>query len=216
MEAEQKAQVDPDKSWSEPERWAWAEIRAGKIADFHARHSELNPKEPKLDPKEPGGWDQTRKLSQAFLETILVDEPFKGAVPRQGVRIVGAWFEEPIDLDNSQIVPQLWLDQCRFERTVDFSSATLSSNLSFEGSRLPEANLSLAKVCGQVNMIGSTFTGTLDMNGLQVDGSLLMSDRARFAEVVLVGTRVGGQLSMDGYTIAGKIKNDSIDEDGSL
>ena len=94
MEAEQKAQMDPDESWSEPERWAWVEIRAGKIADFHARHS-------KLDPKEPEGWDQTRKLSQVFLETILLGEPFKGAVPRQGVRIVGAWFEEPIDLENA-------------------------------------------------------------------------------------------------------------------
>ncbi len=55
MEAEQKAQGHPDESWSKPERWAWEEIRAGKVADFHARHSELDPKEPKLDPKEPGG-----------------------------------------------------------------------------------------------------------------------------------------------------------------
>ncbi len=94
MEAEQKTQVDPDESWSEPERWAWAEIRVGRIADFHARHG-------KLDPKEPEGWDETRKLSQAFLESILVREPFKGAVPRQGVRIVGAWFEEPIGLENA-------------------------------------------------------------------------------------------------------------------
>ena len=42
MEAEQKVQGHPDESWSEAERWAWAEIRAGKIADFHARHSKLD------------------------------------------------------------------------------------------------------------------------------------------------------------------------------
>ena len=209
MEAEQKAQVDPDKSWSEAERWAWAEIRAGRISDFHARHG-------KLDPKEPGGWDETRKLSQAFLETILVREPFKGAVPRQGVRIVGAWFEEPIELENAQIVPQLWLDQCRFERTVDFGSATFSSHLSFEGSRLPEANLSHAKVCGQVNMSGSTFASELNMNGLQVDGNLFRFNGARFAEVDLGSARVKGQLSMIGSTFTGKLNMDSLQVDGNL
>ncbi len=52
--------------WSPAETWAWAEIRAGRIADFHARDGPLGSKDPK-------GWDDTRKLGQAFLETILLD-----------------------------------------------------------------------------------------------------------------------------------------------
>ena len=232
MEAEQKAQVDPDESWSEPERWAWAEIRAGKIADFHARLSEL-------DPNEPEGWDQTRKLSQAFLETILVREPFKGAVPRQGVHIVGAWFEEPIDLVNAQIVPQLWLDHCRFESPVDFSGATFSSDLSFDGStitgklkmnglqvdgdlvmrdgaRFAEVVLVGARVGDQLVMGGSTFTGKLNMNGLKVDGSLFMDDGARFAEVDLGSAKVGGHLAMHGSTFTGTLDMNGLKLDGSL
>ena len=232
MVAEPKAQVDPDESWSEPERWAWDEIRAGKIADFHARHS-------KLDPKEPGGWDQSRKLSQAFLETILVREPFKGAVPRQGARIAGAWFDEPIDLESAQIVPRLWLARCRFERTVDFGGATFSSNLSFEGStftgrlnmnelevegsllmdggaQFAEVILGGARVKGQLSMIGSTFNGTLNMNGLQVERGLLMRDGARFAEVDLRGAKVKDQLAMIGSTFTGTLNMDGLEVDGML
>ena len=59
----------PDE-WSDAEQWAWEEIRAGRIADFHKRYDQ------ELDPKKPDGWDSSqedRLLSNAFLVTILTE-----------------------------------------------------------------------------------------------------------------------------------------------
>ena len=113
-------------------------------------------------------------------------------------------------------MPQLWLDQCRFESTVGFGSATFSSHLFFEGSRLPGASLSHAKVYGLVNMRGSTFAGRLNMESLQVDGNLLMNDGAQFAEVVLRSARVSGQVNMRGSTFTGKLDMNVLQVERSL
>src|SRR4029453_2815681 len=80
----------PGPGWSEPEQWAWEEIRAGRIADFNAREGEL-------DPRKPDGWDGKRKLSPEFLKELLFRDPYRSAIPIEGVRIIGAWFAEPVD-----------------------------------------------------------------------------------------------------------------------
>jgi hypothetical protein len=48
-------------------------------------------------------------------------------------------------------------------------------------------------------------TGRLDMNGLQVDQSLHMSDKAEFAGVDLTAAHVGGQLVITGSRVTGKL-----------
>ena len=78
----------PSRQWSEPERWAWEEIQAGRIADFGGRYGI------ELDPKSPDGWDDGRKLSSGFLKEILFREPYRSAIPIEGVRIGGAWFPD--------------------------------------------------------------------------------------------------------------------------
>ena len=98
----------PHSDWKEPESWAWTEICEARIADFNARYG-------RLDPKEPEGWDDKRKLSQIFLETILHHETFRSAIPRQGARIVGAWFEDPIDLAHAKFPHVVWLEHSRFD-----------------------------------------------------------------------------------------------------
>ena len=41
----------PEDQWSEPEKWVWQEIRAGRIADFNAREGrEDAPLEPATNP----------------------------------------------------------------------------------------------------------------------------------------------------------------------
>jgi hypothetical protein len=54
-------------------------------------------------------------------------------------------------------------------------------------------------------MSESKFTGKLNMNGLQVESSLFMSDGAEFTEVVLAGASIGGQLSMIGSKFTGTL-----------
>jgi len=103
--------------WSDPEKRTWGEICEGRIADFSKR-TPMTSSDPHRDPSDPESserWGDDRKLSQAFLETILTHDPFRSAIPRQGARIVGAFFPEKIDLANAQIDHELWLDRSRFE-----------------------------------------------------------------------------------------------------
>ena len=60
------------------------------------------------------------------------------------------------------------------------------------------------------------FTGILIMDKLQVGSSLFMSNRAEFAEVVLVSAKVGGQLSMIASKFTGKLIMDKLEVEGSL
>ena len=182
------AEISAPEDCSKAETWAWAEIRAGRTADFNVRFGPLHPKTPE-------GWDDRRKLGQAFLKTILLDDPFRSAIPRQGVRIFGAWFPEPIDLENARVEHELELVHSRFEATV---------------------NLTDMKIRGLLSLGGSGFGGKLDMDRLQADSNLFMLGGAEFAEVVLGGARVGGQLDMTGSRFGGKLNMDSVQVDGSL
>ncbi len=181
-------EVSAPDHWSEAETWAWAEIRAGRPADFNARFGDL-------DPKDPEGWDDTRKLGQEFLETILLHAPYRGAIPRRGVRIVGAWFREPIDLANAHVTHELWLDYSRFEASVQLTDMKALGVLSLEGSR---------------------FGGKLDMDRLHADSILFMHGGAEFGEVILNGAKVGGQLAMNGSKFGGTLDMELLHVDGSL
>ncbi len=185
----QPCEETPHPDWSEPESWAWTEICEARIADFNARYG-------RLDPQEPEGWDDKRKLGQSFLETILLHEPFRSAIPRQGVRIVGAWFEDPIDLAYAKFPHVVQLDFSRFEASVDLSFIKISAALfSLEGSKFGRVNLRNAKVDGQLNMSGATFEGPLYLDKLKVASSLLMSKGASLKkDVVLTNAKVGGVI----------------------
>jgi hypothetical protein len=59
-------------------------------------------------------------------------------------------------------------------------------------------------------------TGKLDMNGLGVGRTLVMDDKAEFAEVVLVAAHVGGSLSLSGVKVTGKLNMNTLRIDQSL
>ncbi len=73
-----------------------------------------------------------------------------------------------------------------------------------------------AKVGGQINMIGSTFRGTLDMDSVSVGKSLLMREKAEFEEVKVIFSRIDanldargamlGNLDLTGTKIGGELR----------
>jgi hypothetical protein len=199
----------PGSGWSEPEQWAWEEIRAGRIADFNAR-------EGNLEPGKPDGWGDTRKLSPDFLKEILFREPYSSALPIEGVRIVGAWFPEPVDLASGRLTRQLWLHGCRLEEAANLSFLQVDDLLSLEasafagqGDGLVSLDLTDAKVGGQLNMAGALVAGGLAMGGLQA-GDLFMRDAA-FQDVDLVAAKVAGPLNMAGATVTGKLSMNALE-----
>lgn len=108
-------EIAPKPDWSEPEKWVWQQLCQGKIADFNRLYGEL-------DPKTPNCWSETRVITPSFLETILTAKPYQSALPRQGVRIIGALIRQEIDLENGSICHQWWLEESELKQTLSYSS----------------------------------------------------------------------------------------------
>jgi hypothetical protein len=135
------------------------------------------------------------------------------ALPIEGVRIVGAWFSEPVDLASGRLDHQLWLDRCRFEKAANLISLQANDLLSLEasafagqGDGLVSVDLTDAKIAGPLNMAGAHVARKLNMSGLEVGQDMFMTGPdATFHDVDLVGAKVGGHLDMHGATVEGKL-----------
>ena len=76
------------------EKWVVAQVTAGEIADLS-----------KTIPEE-----KDRKLSAHFVENLLTGTLSGVKLHRNGVRIIGAIIDEPIDMSNAQIPWEVWLN----------------------------------------------------------------------------------------------------------
>ena len=192
----------PKKNWTEQEKWVWEKLCAGEEADFN------NPGDPEkeklygkdLDPKKDKLWNfknehaKNRILSLEFLETILLEEPYRNALTRIGVKIIGAWFTDTLDLSFATLEHQLWLNKSRFDVVV-FSYLKSKRLISFVGSNLKK---------------------TLHMEDVELDGILFLKDEAQFAEVILIGAKIGGTLEMDSSKFISTLDMDKINVKSSL
>ena len=89
--------------WTEPERWAWEQIGAGKPADFNARDR-------RLDPFNENGWAENRRLRVKFLQDISTKKSFSDLTPYGGIRILGALVDDaPLNLEHARLQHLIWL-----------------------------------------------------------------------------------------------------------
>jgi hypothetical protein len=221
----EECRVPPHESWSDLEKWVWQEVGSGRTADINAKLGKS------ADPKKPEDWGPQRRLRPAFLETILLHNPWRSAIPRQGVRIVGALFDDAVDLHGLHITHEFWLDYSRFVADVDLSLIRAQFGLSLEGSGIVGTlNISIAQVKIQLNLsyallantklisatitdnfflVGANVSGALEINSASIDGSLVMNEGSVFADVDLEGAKIGGQLNLSGAKVKGKLNMNS-------
>lgn len=229
----QPCQTDPLDGWTDQEKWVWRRVCEGKVADFNASNIYGG----ELDPKNSENWPTSRIVQPEFLETILLHEPFRSALMRNGVQIAGAWFVRPLSLSNATLGYPLSLRMTRFEddvsldrlkslHLVSLSGSRFTKSLSANGMQLEgdlfmldagfaEVALSDAKIGGDLAMDGSIITGPLNMASLQVESSLFMRE-AEFAEVNLILAQVGGNLETDGSKFSGELDMDSLQVESNL
>ena len=188
----EKCKVRSLSKWTQSEQWAWTQICEARIANFNER-----PGGGLFDPRDVKDVENLsdRKLRSSFLETILLHEPFRSAIPRHGVRIIGAYVSNSIDLSNASIDRPLRLEQSRFESNIDLRRLTTSTIISFEG---------------------STFEGELAMDSVTVGGNLFMGWGSEFKDVSLEGAKIGGNLYMNDSTFDGRLNMESVTVRDSL
>jgi hypothetical protein len=220
--------LPPRDTWTKPESWAWQRICVGETADFNARTGVT------LDPRNLEGWSGDRTLSSGFLKTILLYDPYRGALTHKGVRIVGGWFREPIDLENARIHVELKLDGSRFDQPLSFRSMRTEGLLSLFGSKFSgklnmdkiavgedlfmdgdaefqDVDLTGAEIGGQISAAGSKFKGKLNMESVEVGQFLLMYGGAEFEDVNIRSAKIGGQISMVGSTFVRRLDMESAE-----
>lgn len=204
----EKCRVDPLNKWTEPEQWAWTEICEGEDADFngHRRAKVLNPNNPKreiLDLNKTEYNDNLlakRTISSNFLRTILLHEPFRSAIPIRGVRVVGAYFKEIVDLKDASIEWPLVLNRSffwspvymhrfitskfvsfygsKFEYWIDMQFASIGGDLFMKNAKFISVRLHDAMIGNNLNMVGSTFESLLDMSSVSIKGDLFGYDES--------------------------------------
>ncbi|MDJ0845520.1 hypothetical protein [Crocosphaera sp.] len=106
----------------------------------------------------------TKKISAKFLKTVLLRDPFKGALPKR-ITIKEAIITGNVDFSSQIIDKQLNLEDSRFEEEVKFFNTIFLHPLYLDGSTFNKPlRLSNARIQGSLNIRGATFYYILDGN----------------------------------------------------
>ncbi len=174
------------------ERWVVTQVVAGEVADLKKQFSE-------------GG---KRKLSANFLERLLTGALPAVTIHRNGVRIVGAVVDEPFNLSNAQIQSEVWLDNCTFNKEVDWSGARLTSNVTFEGSTFRgDVSFDYVRSAGSLILSKAIFEGELGFQKAEVANEFWLTEaqcknekKANFGMI-----SVGGTLALNKAIFEGSV-----------
>jgi hypothetical protein len=146
------------------EKWVVDQVTAGKIADLSKQFPE----------------ETDRKLSAHFLEGLLTGTLPGVKLHRHGVRIIGAIIDEPVELRNAQVPCEVWLNNCKFNGTADFSSASFGGFLLFDNSAFKAyANFNSIKVRSTAFFRKAVFEGLVDFGFADITGNF-EADEAQF------------------------------------
>jgi hypothetical protein len=185
-----------DRNLNEAEQWAWSRISNGQPADFDDGHCH-----DQLDPKRDDGGiasQKCRTLRATFLEDILKQPPLRDALPDNGVDVRGAKIVGDVRLSFATLKHPLRITNSRFEGGIFLDDARAERF---------------------VDLSGSSVSGAVNANALQVDGAVHMrSDKAQssFQDVSLIGAKVAGDLDMVAVRVDGDWNAHGLQVGGSL
>ena len=173
-----------------------------------------------------------------FLRAILTSDRLRSVIPREGVRIRGAFFETDVDVRDAVLAHVFEISDSRFAGKVMLNRLQTPTSISFDASTFEgELWLDSARIGGNLNMTNGRFSqgvmlkrvridgdigmsrshveGKLNMNGAAVGGSLFMND-GTFNTVNLTSARVDGQVQMGGGTFDGRVTMGAMITGGHL
>jgi hypothetical protein len=193
--------------WTGLEHWAWKQICTGRAADLRQYRETA-------DPAEAGHSLTQGDLSQRFLETILLREPWRSSIPRQGVVIEGARFQENVDLRNAKIDHDLKLIGSRFESTALMRNLEIAGELSLQasyfGARSGDGvDLAGAKIHGALSFDDVRSSTNVNMDSLRA-GALTLR-RGVFRDISLENSRIEGGVDLSDSTSSGTIEFHNMD-----
>ena len=91
--------VSSDSGWTPQEKFVWDRVCAGQIANFNVDPAYGG----ELDPRKIEHLPENRILRSSFLETLLLSEKYRRALTHNGVTIIGARFDEVLNLEGAKL-----------------------------------------------------------------------------------------------------------------
>ena len=195
--------------WTAQEQWVWQRVCAGNIANLANKFGGST------DPDDADRWPNTRTIRSTFLETILLHEPFRSALPRLGVRIEGAKFHERLDLSGAKVIHELWVDESFLEMGVNLINAHFANRVTFDYTKSPEKlDLGAVRVDKELSFRGGKF-GAIDLSDAAVGTNLLMAD-GTFEAIDLSGAKIGSRVDLSGSKVTGNLDMTGLQTGGAL
>lgn len=170
------------------------------------------------DPADPGA----PRIRAALLSHLICGGSAAAPVAPEGVRLIGAVVEGPLQLSFRTAQGETDLRLCAFTHPVAARRASLVQ-LVLNGSRLPGLSAEGAVVAGSVFLVGLAATGRLSLAHATIGGQLALNG-ARLAGLTAQGARIGasaylraasgtpfvceGEVSLSGAEIAGQLACD--------
>ncbi|GAA5082129.1 hypothetical protein HNP84_009704 [Thermocatellispora tengchongensis] len=191
------------------ERRVWEAFERGEEADFTTGDGEQDA------PARGDRWGAERTIRAGVVAELLLREE---ARPVAGLRVKGARIAGELNLSHSGVHHSARFLSCFFDRAPNLYW-TRALQVSFTGSRLPGLSGANAQVGGHLRLDGCVFTGTVELRGAQIAGSLTL-DRARVDVAGLavdcdrmqadrgvgaIGLRARGQVRLSNVTVHGTL-----------
>jgi hypothetical protein len=219
---------DAEKSaWSACEKWVWSCIRQGQEANLFDKTACQRPrsvenallrKKLRLAPfKDPEIYEKSNALSDDFLLTILTNPLYSNQIPPVGVRIFGAYFKDPINLENLSTKFNLVLDASIMMRGLRLTNFRSEKNLSLDGSNIHGSlhlmraridgsvflekgvydyvDMNDARIGASVEATGSVFNDEFRMHRAHVDGKVILT-KARITAFAAWTSTIGSSLEL--------------------
>ena len=187
------------KPFQSAEAWAWNEsICLGQWADMRnapggsGNGEECQPAEIEKKGEEVPAY---REVRPEFLELILSHQPWASAPRHPQVVIRCALVRGDIELDDHELAP-----------TFGFHQGKIDGDVSLLGTRIDRS----------FSLQGSTVTGRLNADRLEVGGGLFLRDGATFGDIDLIGARIAGNAELSGSTVTGRLDADRLEVGGGL
>jgi hypothetical protein len=215
-----------EKAWSACEKWVWSCILQGKEANLYEKkcfvpRSKEN-SEARADKQyepfvNPDSRDKANLLGDGFLRTILWQEEYAKKIPPLGVRIYGAYFKDPVNLENVATSVNLVIDGSVFKKGVRLTNYRSTKNVSFDGSNIRGSTLLLrirldgslflqrgvydtvdlrdARIGSSIDAARSVFTDDFRMDRAHIEGKVNLV-KSRLTVINAWDTVIGGSLEL--------------------
>jgi len=181
--------------WTKLESDIWTKLCRGETADL--RISDGTPATAQSPCQAAARLDTAHLVRAAFIETILLHEPWCSRLPRQGVSIVGARITGTLNLEYAQLRHSLRLDACHFEQDVKLFRLSTTQGLSFGGSHFDKRlDLMLTQIGRVLLLDRAEIKGELLARAAKIDGPIFMRGVRCYGAAILDGLECGARVML--------------------